>query len=218
MKKIKGKQHYNWNFAFDFYWSDKSRASVRSETLKDKKEFFPEIEKIIDKNSELNFKLFEKFGAQHPISQLWLESETDIKASVYLCFGGYYRQAIAILRNWLELTLLAIYFSERPQEYEEWKKGIKKSPVGKPLIRKVFKEGDKKIVMKEKLEKECEEIYDKLSIFTHSRGIDKYKLQEGRDNVPRYLEKSFNLWFELFKATWKVNKDLLKMFFIEKHF
>lgn len=74
--------------------------------------------------------------------------------------------------------------------------------------------------MKKELEKECKEIYDKLSIFTHSRGIDEYKLQEGRDNVPRYLEKSFNLWFELFKATWKINKDLLKMFFIdiEKHF
>ena len=218
MKDNKKKHSNNWSFVFDFYWSDESNESARSNTFAKKKEIFPEIERVINEDSEMNFKLFEKFGLQHPVSQLWLESETDIKASIYLCFGGYYRQAIAILRNWLELTLLAIYFSERPQEYEEWKKGIKKSPTGKSLIRKVFKEDDKKIVMKEKLEKECEEIYDKLSIFTHSRGIDKYKLQEGRDNVPRYLEKSFNLWFELFKATWKVNKDLLKMFFIEKHF
>ena len=215
MKNNEEKEYQSWSSIFDFYWSDESGESVRFNTFKNKKEFFPEIEKIIDEDSELNFRLFDKFGAQHPVSQLWLESETDIKASIYLCFGGYYRQAIAILRNWLELTLLAIYFSKRPQEYKKWKKGIEKSPTGRSLIRKVFKDDDEKIAMKKELKEECEEIYNKLSTFTHSRGIDKYKLQEGRDNVPRYLEKSFNLWFKLFKETSKINRDLLKAFLIK---
>lgn len=144
MEDNKKKHSNNWGFVFDFYWSDDSSESVRSNTFDKKKEILPEIERIINEDSEMNFKLFEKFGLQHPVFQLWLESETDIKASIYLCFGGYYRQAIAILRNWLELTLLAIYFSTHSQEYEEWKKGIKKAPIGNTLIRKVFKNGMKK--------------------------------------------------------------------------
>jgi len=215
IKNNKERRHNNWGFVFDFYWSDESSESVRFDTFKNKKEFFPEIEKIIDEDSKLNFRLFEKFGVQHPVSQLWLESETDIKASVYLCFGGHYRQAIAILRNWLELTLLAIYFSKCPYEYEKWKKGVKKSPTGRILIGKVFKNEMKKITTKKKIKKKCKKIYGKLSVFIHSRSIDKYKLQEGRDNVPRYLEESFNLWFKLFKETSKINRDLLKAFFIK---
>jgi len=216
MENNEEEEYQNWSFNFDFYWSDESSESARFDTFKNKKEFFPEIEKIIDEDSEVNFRLFEKLGAQHPISQLWLESETDIKASVYLCFGGYYRQAIVILRSWLELTLMAIYFSKYPQKYKKWKRGIEKSPGGNNLISKVFENGKKEIALKKKIKERRIRMYDKLSAFTHSRGIDKYKLQEGRDNVPRYLEKSFNLWFKLFKETSKINKDLLKAFFIEK--
>ena len=85
----------------------------------------------------------------------------------------------------------------------------------RPIIEQKAIGSVKELQLKKKIEERCRRMYDKLSTFTHSRGIDKYRLQEGRDNVPRYLERSFNLWFKLFKETSKINEDLLKVFFIE---
>lgn len=197
----------DWDFVYDFYWADNSVESARSETIRNKSEVFSEIDKIIEKDSELNFILFEKFGPEHPISQLWLESETDLKASIYLAFGGYYRQAIAILRNWLELTLLAIYYSNHWKEYKLWKQKEYQAPIGKSLIKKVF---DNKGL---ELQDKCENLYSLLSGFSHTQGIDKYQLQKGRDNVPRYLDKPFDLWFTLLKKSSMMNACLLQFFF-----
>lgn len=40
---------------------------------------------------------------------------------------------------------------------------------------------------------------EELSVFVHNRGIDKYDLQGGRDNLPRYIPGAFNFWGGIFE-------------------
>jgi hypothetical protein len=38
--------------------------------------------------------------------------------------------------------------------------------------------------------------YTFLSCQTHAQGLDTHNLQDGRDNVPRFLPRSFDVWYE----------------------
>jgi len=38
-------------------------------------------------------------------------------------------------------------------------------------------------------------VYKFLSQQTHAQGLDIINLQEGRDNVPRFLHKSYDIWY-----------------------
>lgn len=56
---------------------------------------------------------------------------------------------------------------------------------------------DKRIPVDEaSIRNHLEPIYDFLSEQTHGQGLDMYNLQKERDNVPRFLPKSFDLWYQ----------------------
>lgn len=197
----------NLIFAFDLGFSDMyANDSVRFRTFRGKMKQLLEVENLIKVDSILNYAVFAILGAEHPSSQLWLESETDLKASIYLVLGGYYRQAVATSRNWLEIALTGIYFNQYyrgpSSRYNQWKAGVRQSPKWPQLLDSVFRRATFAIVdTKRDLRQTLNNLYSELSSFVHSRGIEIYALQNGRDNVPRYIEHSFDLWFSLAKRT-----------------
>ena len=122
---------------------------------------------------------------------------------------GYYRQALMCLRTWLELTLIGIYYNkyykEKTSRYNQWKANQRRSPTWKNLLdslftRLEFQNANKSINLRNKLEA----LYTELSAFVHNRGMSKYKLQNGRDNVPRYVENAFDVYYEMLQKTFNM--------------
>jgi hypothetical protein len=194
-------------FSFDLGFSDMYRnESVRSITIENKFEELEHIRKIKNGDSIVNFVLFMKLGEKHPSAQMWLETETDLSSSIYLMLGGYYRQALMCLRTWLELTLIGIFYNKHYKEkisrYNQWKANQRRSPKWNDLLDSVFtkpefQNANKAINLRNKLEV----LYDELSAFVHNRGMSKYKLQNGRDNVPRYVENAFDVYYKMLQKT-----------------
>jgi len=203
-------------FSFDLGFSDiYPNESVRSITFENKSEELEHIRRIKNADSIVNFVLFAKLGGEHPSAQMWLETETDLSASIYLMLGGYYRQALICLRTWLELALIGIYYSKyykgETSRYNQWKSNQRRSPAWKNLLdslftRPEFKSVDKAIDLRCKLKT----LYTELSAFVHNRGMAQYKLQDGRNNVPRYVEHAFDTYHRMLQET--LNMLILVLF------
>lgn len=194
--------------SFDLGFSDiYPDESVRFMTFRRKMKELGLFKKIINADSIINS--FLSFDTQHPQAQLWLESQTDLMASLYLILGGYYRQGFICVRTWFEITLLGIYYSKyykgNNSRYDQWKRGVRRSPNWKNLLKSLFSRpefeiADKKIKLKSKLE----EFYTELSAFVHNRGMLKYDLQKGRDNVPRFVDHAFDLYLDMVLRTFNM--------------
>jgi hypothetical protein len=59
-------------------------------------------------------------GAFFSIAHI-LESADDIKCSFHLAAHLYYKQALQVLRSYLEDLVLPIHFCESPKEFLDWK-------------------------------------------------------------------------------------------------
>jgi hypothetical protein len=57
-----------------------------------------------------------------------LESETELQASILLASQIYYKQALQMLRNFLEGIILQLHFCENRNDFERWKTGVYKVP------------------------------------------------------------------------------------------
>jgi hypothetical protein len=203
MSKEKGEKIKSLVFSFDLPFSDMLRnESVRSATFEKKFSELERIRKIKNGDSIVNYVLFMKLEEQHPTARLWLETETDLSSSIYLMLGGYYRQALMCLRTWLELTLIGIYYKNywkgKSSRYNQWKTGRRQSPAWRQLLdalfsRTEFNVADKTIDLRNRLEI----LYNELSAFVHNRGMSRYRLQNGRDNVPRYVESAFSIYYQM---------------------
>lgn len=200
---------------FDLRFSDSSpEESVRYVTFRKELNKLKRVGRIVNEESALRYTLFEKLPLNHPIAELWLESQTDLLSSTYLVLGGYYRQAVSCLRNWLELTLVGVYYDKyyrgATSRYNQWKAGKRKSPKWRDLMDSLFSRphirmADGLIGLRNKIEKQ----YGRLSLFVHSRGIDVYNMQKGRDNVPRFLKQPFDIWLKNLNQTFEVTSSVL---------
>lgn len=204
------KQIENLKLLFDLGFSDEwPSTSVRAHTFQNKKDKLLDVQRLVWVDSILNYALFYTLPYGHPASELWIESETDIKAAIYLVLGGYYRQAVATLRNWLELTLVGIYYNQRYQlstsDYNLWKQGAKRSPHWPCLLEDLFEtEGREMLVRADaevKLRERLDNLHKELCAFVHLRGEEVRAWQQERDNVPRYVESAFDRWFSLAEQT-----------------
>ncbi len=207
--KLKRKDFEEIYYAFDLGFSDGYKAeSVRYYTLKNELEKLKVVKSIIHADSIVNFHLFNKLGSKHPSSELWLETNTDLHASIYLVLGGYYRQGLMCLRSWFEITLDGIYYSRnfryKGSKYEQWKKGERRSPSWKGLLESLFSRDEFVTADKIDLTNKMQNLHDELCAFVHNTAMDVYDLQKGRDNVPRYISSSSDLWFNLLKKTFNL--------------
>jgi hypothetical protein len=57
-----------------------------------------------------------------------LESDTEIQCSLLLASHLYYKQALQVLRNFIEELILPINFCENMQEFDQWKAGNFRTP------------------------------------------------------------------------------------------
>jgi hypothetical protein len=47
-------------------------------------------------------------------------AQVDLEASVYLALSGFVKQALQVLRSWLELVLMGLWFSYKRKEFNKW--------------------------------------------------------------------------------------------------
>lgn len=152
----------------------------------------------------LSFALFNQLGYEHPFIYVWYEYNTDIHSSVYLAYGGYYRQAIGLLRPWIELVLAGLFFEKQPkEEFQYWLEGKNRTPSIQTSIKKIWSTNKPNWLVS------LEQLADELDKYIHSRGIEKVKLQAGRDNVPRYIPHAYDIWYQLFKRCFASYTEIL---------
>lgn len=204
---------------FDWHFTDASDESARSAALQDRPKETKVLMDLSTANTLIHFALWEQLPKGHPVAQLWLETETDLEASIYLAYGGFFRQALSVLRTWFELVVHGVYFSDHfgqpTGRYEQWRKGLRNAPAKmKPIAESLAARTDKKLeVSAEEIFNLLNPTYDFLSHQAHGSGLDVYDLQDGRDNVPRYLERSFTLWYEAVIRAFDAACFLYRVFF-----
>lgn len=196
--------HEGLDLGFSDYFRDQN---VRDATLQERLDAMEEAVEVLAVEEGINFALFQTFGEKHPSPQVYIfDFPSDLRASFYLVLGGYYRPAIASLRNWLEMRLIGIYFGfVDPSKFDGWMKGTldkQESPFGTKLIgwifqRAEFHKAEKRLGLRASLEA----LYDELSGLAHGAGLDKYDLQAQTDNVPRYNSASVDFWLKLMHRT-----------------
>jgi hypothetical protein len=198
------KIHVALDLGFSDYF-DKGH-NVRESTIRNKLKIIEEAVAVMQVEEAINFSLLEALGPNHPSPQIYaLDFPSDLRASFYLLLGGYYRQAILCLRNWLEMRLLGIYFGLIEQDrakYDKWRLGEFAAPFGTRLIKQLFARAEfRKAEERFGLRDRLKSLYSELCAFTHGAGLEKYDLQANTDNVPRYNSKSVDLWFALMNRT-----------------
>jgi hypothetical protein len=155
----------------------------------------------VQADSIVSFGLWNQLPTGHPVSELWLETQTDLLATIYLAYGGFFRQAFTILRSWFELSVAGVFFSDhyrqRTSRYAQWRKGdrqvsTKMQDIAHSLaVRRSNSRSIPESVFLAKLDP----LYGFLSKHAHGQGLDVFDLQSGRDNVPRFLGRSWDFWF-----------------------
>lgn len=174
--------------------------NVRQLTLQEKLDIIEQAANLVIIEEAMNFSVFSSQGSNHPTAEIYaIDFPSDLRASIYLLLGGYYRQAILCLRNWLEIRLTGIYYgfiNQDRAQYEEWKSGRKEGPFGRTLIRRLFSRTEfQKLDKRIGLRNQLENLYSELSAFVHGGTLDRYDLQSHTDNVPRFNPQSVDLWF-----------------------
>jgi hypothetical protein len=206
--------------SFDWYFTDISeRDSARFETLRRKPKETSMLIKLVSANSMMNFALWSELPRNHPVSELWAETQTDLMATIYLSYGGFFRQALSALRSWFEISVDGVYFSvhygQPTGRYERWKLGQRNAPVNMKEIAESLANRRQSggPFGKKAIESKLDPTYSFLSEHTHGQGLEVHKLQDGRDNVPRYLPNSFDMWYAKVMASFDTICFLFRIFF-----
>ena len=116
IEKVINRLDLGWS---DFHFSKTKRAgkvivlseNVRARTLQVKLSKLELATNVLDIDESINYSIFDKKGAKHLSAQIYaVDFPSDLRASLYLLLGGYYRQSILCLRNWLEMRLTGVFF------------------------------------------------------------------------------------------------------------
>jgi hypothetical protein len=220
IEKIINRLDLGWS---DFHFSKTKRAgkvivlseNVRSRTLQVKLSKLELATNVLDIDESMNYSIFDKKGAKHPSAQIYaVDFPSDLRASLYLLLGGYYRQSILCLRNWLEMRLTGVYFgfvNPDRRHYREWMKGARRAPIGQDLVRRLFSRAEFQKADKLGLRGRLKRLFLELSSFTHGAILKKYNLQSETDNVPRFNPQSVDLWCDF---ALRVLRELVLCYFL----
>jgi hypothetical protein len=188
--------------AFDWYWSDGfARDSARSRAVAQRRGETGILVAVVHADSIVSFGLWSELPASHPVGELWLETQTDILATIYLAYGGFFRQAFTILRTWFELSVAGVFFSDHYRQptsrYVRWRQGERQAPANMQDIchSLAARPSNNRSIPASVFLAKLDPLYSFLSKHAHGQGLDVFDLQDGRDNVPRFLGPSWDLWF-----------------------
>lgn len=213
-------EHQDPFHTFDWYFTDASTGdAARLHALNDKPRETDTLMNLVNADSIVHFALWSELPENHPVGELWLETQTDLLATIYLAYGGFFRQAFTILRAWFELAVHAVFFSahygQPSGRYEQWRRGQRNAPAKMLELAESLASRADQVIPTDKatIFNRLDPVYSFLSLHTHSQGLDIFNLQEGRDNVPRYLSKSFDLWYEEVLEAFNAACFLYRIFF-----
>ena len=197
--------------AFDWDYADQFEDSARRTALDNRPAETDILMSLAKANSLIHFGLLCELSEHHPVAEMWLESQTDLLASVYLAYGGFFRQALAIVRSWFEIAVHALFFSAHYGQPT----GARNAPANMPaLARSLANRPDKLVNIDEStILAKLDPIYSFLCEHVHAQGVDVHNLQQGRDIVPRYLPRSFEVWYEKLLEAFDSVCFLYKLFF-----
>jgi hypothetical protein len=123
----------------------------------------------------------------------YIESIREIQSSIVLALHGSYKNAVQILRNWLELTVAGIYYDHYTTEGKNWE------DKGHSIKFKKFKSRLKRDkVLSEKTVNDAISMWTNLSEYVHSRAhtLESLSAETGYGAIaPEYNRKYFDEWF-----------------------
>ena len=132
------------------------------------------------------------------------EAEYEIECSIVLCKIGFYKHAIASLRNVLELGLLSVYWDINDRAHidiQNWLRSMEATPFRKTVFQKLAtNENIKTFDGKQNLFEKTAALYEKLSNFSHTRGFgySSRRLNAQNSNVNSFNDASLKRWLKIF--------------------
>jgi hypothetical protein len=162
---------------------------------------------------------------QEACGSLTVEAQVDLEASVYLALSGFVKQALQVLRSWLELALLGLWFSYSKNEFEKWMYRLPRAPF--PTTGFVGKKRLFDLVSKSPKLKECQmkypvvdrllKLYAELSASTHTRGYPSFETIGRGYPIATYNRENFAKWYKHFWAAYSLVSAILFLRFPESY-
>lgn len=184
------------------------------EILDNSNEYFKqnvEITKEIQDSIWICRSLFELIP--HTVENFWsghvfpvTEAEYELEGSIVLCKLGFYKHAISLLRNVLELGLLSVYWDINDKAHidiQNWLKSREDTPFRKSIFMRLSTHTNiKNFDEKQNIFARTQNLYTKLSGFSHTKGYG-YSSRRLNDhsNVNHFNKNSLNKWLSLMKET-----------------
>jgi hypothetical protein len=152
--------------------------------------------------SSLGFILMEEEGSDNVDFYMAMETRADMEASTLMALSGFYRHANLILRGWLELTFLGLWFNNGQELFDKWFEDAPDSPFRnrgwfrKKWVHQLLSEPPfRRFNRKYGLADDTLNLFEKLSKATHAKGKGIHETQTRGNSVTRFRKDSFKLWF-----------------------
>ena len=130
----------------------------------------------------------------------YTEAEYELHSSVYFATRGFYKHALNSLRSVLELGLLSVYWDIEDKSHiaiQDWLKSKKDTPY-RPKIKSRLLENRniKRFDDEGGFFTQLDDIYKKLSNFTHTKGARYSSEALSISNFNTFNEKSLKYWVQ----------------------
>jgi hypothetical protein len=130
----------------------------------------------------------------------YTEAEYELNSSIYFATHGFYKHALNSLRSVLELGLLSVYWDIEHQshiEIQEWLKSKEDTPFRRQVKRRLLENKNIKSFDDEGgFFNQLDDIYNKLSSFTHTKGARYSSKALSISNYNTFNEKSLKYWVQ----------------------
>jgi hypothetical protein len=128
----------------------------------------------------------------------YTEAEYELHSSVYFATRGFYKHALNSLRSVLELGLLSVYWDIEDKshiEIQEWLHSKEDTPFRRKIQKRLLENTNIKRFDEEGGGfAQLDDIYKKLSSFTHTKGARYSSRALTVSNINTFNEKSLKYW------------------------
>ena len=141
-----------------------------------------------------------------------LETRSDLACSLQLARDMYYRQAMQVMRGFIESVILPIHFCRNPDHFSKWKRNDFNSPTmrgEKGILEGLAKHG----VIPEKLKEDISSSYKLLNSYIHGseEALNNAGVSRGAWEGHVFQKSRFAAWAEVFISLIEVSLQLVKI-------
>jgi len=161
-----------------------------------------EVKKIWSASIGWSYMLMEEEGTDNISYYMALETHVDMEASTLMALSGFYRHANLILRGWIELAFLGLWFLNSRELFEKWAENAPDAPFKgrgyfrEKWLRQLLREPSfRDFNLKYDLADEVLNLFGELSKATHAKGKEIHETMDRGDSVTRFRKESFKQWF-----------------------